>query len=114
MARIVSMPLQGGELQVEVRDADDDGYGRAARGEKLAGTAQATLEHALGRVGPLARAIHDAVRRIDVTPQEVEVTFGLKLTAEANVILSSTAAEANFEFKLKWTLGEVAKGHPAA
>ena len=67
------------------------------------------LEEALDRIKPIANALFHRLNSIDVTPDEVEVKFGVKLTAEAGVIISATAAEANFEFKLKWTPPKGAK-----
>jgi Trypsin-co-occurring domain 1 len=36
-------------------------------------------------------------------PDEVNIEFAVKLSADANVIIARTGAEANFTISLRWT-----------
>jgi len=38
----------------------------------------------------------------EIEPDEAEVTLGLKVSAEAGVIISNVAGESSFEVKLTW------------
>ena len=65
--------------------------------------AQQTLEQALDKVKPVASTVISKLKSGLTTPaDEVEVTFGLKLSAEAGVVFSSVGGEVTFEVKLKW------------
>lgn len=66
--------------------------------------AKKNLEEALDAVKPVASTVISKLKSGLTTPaDEVEVTFGLKLSAEAGVIFSSVGGEVTFEVKLKWT-----------
>jgi hypothetical protein len=65
--------------------------------------ASQTLEEALDQVKPVISKVAERLKSGLTTPaNEVEVTFGLKLSAEAGVIFSSVGGEVTFEVKLKW------------
>jgi len=99
---ITLLAANGEPVEIEVREAPPR-PARVARGEgEIAKCAAKTFDDAIDRVKPLANTIVQRMMSLDVTPEEVEVKFGLKFTAEANVILSATTAEANLEFTLKW------------
>lgn len=65
--------------------------------------AKQSLDDALEQVQPIASRVLTKLR--DGLPEqadEIEVTFGLKLNAEAGVVFSSVGGEVTFEVKLKW------------
>ncbi|MEL7356938.1 MAG: CU044_2847 family protein [Cyanobacteria bacterium J06560_6] len=65
--------------------------------------ANQTLEAALEQVKPVIGTVASKLRAGMTTPaDEVEVTFGLKLSAAAGVVFSSVGGEVTFEVKLKW------------
>lgn len=65
--------------------------------------AKMSLDEALDRISPVASAVIYKLKQGLTTPSdEVEIAFGLKLSAEAGAILSSTVSEGNFEVKLKY------------
>jgi hypothetical protein len=50
------------------------------------------------------RALTDAVKKLAVPPNEVELTFGLKATGEfGNIAIAKVGGEATFEIRLLWT-----------
>ncbi|NES25408.1 MAG: hypothetical protein F6K41_42545 [Symploca sp. SIO3E6] len=102
MKNIVEFPLEsGGSILVEVNDsaATDD---RIGLGDEVTQKAQQTFESALERVKPVANAIMTKVRSLNEPADEVEVKFGLKMSAELGAIIASGNAEVNYEITLKW------------
>lgn len=62
-----------------------------------------TLDQALDSIKPVASTVVSRLRSGLAQPaDEVEVTFGLKLSAEAGVVFGSAGGEVTFEVKLKW------------
>lgn len=70
---------------------------------KMVLEARQTLSEALEYVKP---AVQETVTRLKSgltePADEVELTFGLKLNAEAGVVFGSVGGEVTFEVKLKW------------
>lgn len=65
--------------------------------------AQQSFEAALDRVKPVASAVMSRFKDGMTTPaDEVEVKFGINLSADAGVIFSCVGGEVNFEVTLKW------------
>lgn len=68
--------------------------------------ASQTLGQALDQVQPVANAIIRRFKAGLTTPaDEVEVKFGLTLSADAGAIFTSVGGDVNFEIKLKWNKG---------
>jgi len=65
-------------------------------------TASVAFEQALGKIKPICEAIVRQVREAVEQPDEIAVQFGVKLSAEAGVILTSTSGEANLKISVKW------------
>lgn len=61
-----------------------------------------SFEGMLDKVKPVATAIINKLHGLSVPADEVEVKFGLKLTAQAGVIFTSVGSEASYEITLKW------------
>jgi len=76
------------------------------RGGGLAGTlvtADKTFEQAFDRLRPAAAAIIEKFGSMDHRPEEIEIEFGVSLSAEAGAIIAKTSGEANFRIALRWT-----------
>ncbi len=102
MKRLVQFPLEdGGVIWVEVDVPEGPGMVPAARGEVVE-RAQETFEVALDRVRPAAQAIIGKLRALHDPPDEIQVEFGLKLSAEAGALIAATGAEANYKVTLTW------------
>ena len=52
------------------------------------------------------RGIMTQIREAAERPDEVEVEFGVKLSADSNVIIARAGGEANFRIALKWVEGK--------
>jgi len=104
MARFVEFELEdGGVVLVEAPAAEQTGLVKAGRGEEALERAGATFESALGSVRSAANALLRTLKEVDVSPDEIEVTFGLKATGEVGGrIFVSAGAEANYNVTLTW------------
>jgi len=72
--------------------------GAAVNSEQLVLQSTLTLEQALDQVQPVISKVVSRLRSGLTTPaDEVEVTFGLKLSAEAGVVFGSVGGEVTFE-----------------
>jgi len=75
----------------------------AARGEPgVPEKAHQTFEAALDKIRPAAQTIIKKLRSLHDAPDEIEVEFGLKLSAEAGAIIAAGGVGANYTVTLKW------------
>lgn len=109
MTRIGEMRLSDGTaVRVEVDGQQDSGIDRVGRGsvsEAIRGSAH-TLQEALAHIRPAVEAVADSVRDLASRPDSVSVEFGIKLSAEAGVVVAKAASEANFAVRLEWNARE--------
>jgi hypothetical protein len=81
-------------VMFEVEPAD--GF-RPAGSKEIAGK----VREAIGPAVEAAQIVLDQVRKL--APDEVEVTFGIKVTGGAQWIVAKAAGEASFEITLTWS-----------
>ena len=107
MTYLVEFPMMGGgSVVVEMGDEQLAGFAPAAVNPgAVATTVAETFESAVDRLLPAVRAIGDRMKQL--APEELTIALGVKLTAEAGVIIAKAAGEANFTVTLKWTGGRV-------
>jgi hypothetical protein len=106
MSRLMEFPVDGGTtVLVAIPGAD----ARVSGADVFRGGAHDvvqrsayTVEAAIGRLRPAAQALIDSFATLPRRPDEVSVTFGVELTAEAGAIIASTSAKANFAVTLTW------------
>lgn len=102
MAKLVEFPLaDGSSIWVEVHEDELEGLAPASR-RGLSEQALKTFEDALEKVRPAAQTIIQKLRDLSDAPDEIEVEFGLKLSAEAGVIIAAGSVEANYRVTLTW------------
>ncbi len=103
MKRLIEFELEdGGSILVEVEEPDRGGMVPVARGEGVPEKARKTFEAALDKVRPAAAAIIGKLHSLHDPPDEIEVEFGLKMSAEAGAVVASSGLEANYTVKLIW------------
>ncbi|MDX2939088.1 CU044_2847 family protein [Streptomyces ipomoeae] len=106
MAHLVELPVNGTDGQSELVkvqvEADGDGLVRVARPGQVVARATRSLGEMVAAVRPVAQNFVDGFRGMASRPDEITVEFGLTLSAEADVVISSTAAQANFNVTLVW------------
>ena len=109
--RVVSSLLEfktetGESLLVEVAEPSGGAVTRGGRTAEAVVEAGASLEQVLGRLGPAMKGIVSQIREAAERPDEVEIEFGVKLSADSNVIIARAGGEANFRIALKWVEGK--------
>jgi hypothetical protein len=99
---------QGEAVLVEVNDRAD-AVTRGGRSAAAVVEAGKSLEQTLGQLGPAVKGIVSELREATDWPDEVEVEFSVKISADSNVIIARAGGEANFRIALRWS----GKGDPA-
>ena len=77
----------------------------APAGRRRAGIARAEgidLEAAMQKLSTLTKQLADTVISLHPLPDQFEIQFGIKLSAQAGIILAKAGTEANFAIKLTW------------
>ncbi len=106
MKQLVEFPLaDGGSILVEVDAPEGGRLVPASRGGETVAKAQQTFEAALDKVRPAASAIIAKLRALHDPPDEIEVEFGLKMSAEAGAFIAAAGVEANYKVTLTWKRG---------
>ncbi|MBO3752216.1 hypothetical protein J5X84_39685 [Streptosporangiaceae bacterium NEAU-GS5] len=100
MPEFIEVPVEGGEgFLMEV----DRGAVRIGRGDDAVAAAKETFQRSLDRVRVIAGVVVDKLSDLPRQPDRVRVEFGVKLSADANVIVTRTTGEAHFVVELEWT-----------
>jgi hypothetical protein len=103
MKHLVEYSLEdGGSIVIEVDEPESEGTIRAARGDTIV-KAKETLEDALDKVLPVTRSVVEKLHSIGNRPDEIEISFGVKLSTTAGAVIASATAEANFDVTMRWT-----------
>ena len=107
MKRVIEFPLEDGTtILVEVEEERPSGtLDMASRADNLSRKASITFEKAMATVKPAAAAIIGKVRELGDPPDEIQVEFGLKLSAELGAYIAATGVEANYKVALTWKNG---------
>ena len=93
---------------VEINGARD-GLVQVARPGEVVARAARSLGDMLAGVRPIAEDFVESLSGMAHAPHDIEVEFGLSLSAKADVIVSSTTGEATFKVKLTWHRDEPAQ-----
>ncbi|MDX3077494.1 CU044_2847 family protein [Streptomyces sp. MI02-7b] len=104
----VEVPLGDGSddvVRVQIREVDES-LVRVGRGSRAVVRAERTLGQMLDTVRPVADSFVGRFRGMANAPDEVTLEFGVSLSAEADVVIASTATAANFSVTLTWNRGD--------
>ncbi|WP_046730681.1 CU044_2847 family protein [Streptomyces humi] len=106
MKQLVELPVDVKDghqqtVQVEIEQVAD-GLADVSRSGRLAARAARSLGDMLIGIRPVAASFVEGFAGMDHSPDEIGLEFGLSLTAQADVVVSSTAAAANFKVTLTW------------
>lgn len=103
MEQLMEYPLEsGGSILIEVAETKSVSGTTRAKREGIPEKASITFEDAIDKIKPTVASVMRKFRDLNDKPDEVAVEFGLKLTANANVIITSGGLEANFKVTLIW------------
>jgi signal transduction histidine kinase len=100
--------IQNIQILVELRDTNIRGVQDVSIGrdslEKVAERSEEAFENAMQTIKTVATRAITAVKEINYSdrPDEIEVDFGLKLTASGGVLISNVGVETQINVKLKW------------
>ena len=103
--QLAQISLKSGKtilVEVEEEAIQQGGKRSASRLSSLQEKVAKTFDDALETTKEAAECIIEKLSELKNSPQEIDVEFGIKLTAGLDAIISSTGAEANFKVTLKW------------
>src|SRR5687767_4013275 len=92
----------GDAVLIELADARTDEVRRGGLSTSAVVDASKTLEQVIAQLKPLTEAFASEVRVTD-GPEEVELEFAVRMSADANLVIAKTTGEANFRMKLRWS-----------
>ncbi|GAA5096299.1 CU044_2847 family protein [Microbacterium yannicii] len=90
-------------ILIEVTSSGGDVVRRGGIADGAVADAGKSLKQVVAQLGPLTEAFAAEVKRTGSGPDEVEVEFAVKVSADANLIIAKTTGEANFRLKLRWS-----------
>jgi hypothetical protein len=97
------MPVDGDQMVlVEVSEQDGEGWSRVSRTGDLAQATAKSLREAMIGIKPAVSTILAELRDGVEVPDCVTLAFGVKLAAEAGVVVARTATEAHFTVTVEW------------
>jgi hypothetical protein len=108
MRRLVEFPSETGEpILVEVEDVRLAGETRRSLSPSaVVERAQTSFEDALEKARPMASSLVAKLRTIGDAagspPDEVQVEFGIVLSAEVGAVLAAASAGANYKVTMTW------------
>jgi hypothetical protein len=102
--RLIEFPSeQGGYILVEVDEPEvKGGMKRVSRDSNVPEKVQFTFQKAMNTIKPVAESLIGKIHELSVPADEVEVKFGIKLTAEAGAFIASASTEGNLEVTITW------------
>lgn len=103
MKRLVEFPLvDGGSVLMEVEEPEPEGgFVKAAQRGEIEKASQ-NFEAALEKIRPAATAVISKLKEMGEPPGEIEMEFGLGLSAKAGAFIASAGTTANFKVTLTW------------
>lgn len=106
MRELVEFITDGGTVVAEVDVAEaETGVVRASRRtEGLILSTGQKFDDAIDVVRPAAQGLVTKLRDLgdDLSPNAIEVEFGVNLNFSAGAVIASSGVEANFKIKLSW------------
>ncbi|MFE4534606.1 CU044_2847 family protein [Streptomyces scopuliridis] len=110
----VEVPLGDGSdetIRVQIREVDESLI-RVGRGSRSVARAERSLAQMLDTVRPVAENFVGRLRGMANSPDEITLEFGVSLSAEADVVIASTATAANFSVSLTWNRTDATASTP--
>lgn len=103
VAQLIEFAVGSGQsIFVEVEDSAAGPVTRGIGAQSIATRASQTFEDAISHVRPAAEAIVAQLRNLATAPDEVQVEFGLTLSAAAGAFIAAAGTAANFKISLTW------------
>lgn len=101
---VVEMPVDSRDGAPVIRVEVDEraSIGRVGRVGEVISQTQQTVAQALAELKPAVQTVLSHVREMAERPDKVTVQFGVKVTAEAGVVVAKAATGANFAVTVEW------------
>ncbi|MEU2748191.1 CU044_2847 family protein [Streptomyces collinus] len=105
MTELVRYSLEdGGEVLVEAQ-GDTSGLVGASRADGAVVDGVTTFDRALDGVRGAADAALRSFRGLAQRPDEVQIEFGVRITAEAGAVIAKTGVEGQLSVTITWSRG---------
>lgn len=109
MSKFVEFPLNGGGVivieAVDEKKAGSSGFMRGGEpgGGEAADKAQASFEASFEQIRQSAEAIITKLSDLSQKPDEVEINFGLRVSAElGQLVVAKAGSDSNYGITLRW------------
>ncbi|MFE7566097.1 CU044_2847 family protein [Streptomyces sp. NPDC057539] len=103
----LSVPFENGEVfVVELSDKQGSGVIRASRGDGLFETSADTFESGMARVQRVAATMLERLADLPRKPGHVRAEFGLRVTADAGLVVAKGSGDAHIKLELEWSRPE--------
>ncbi|MGW2508979.1 CU044_2847 family protein [Streptomyces scopuliridis] len=116
LVHTVEVPLGDGSdetIRVQIREVDESLI-RVGRGSRSVARAERSFGQMLDTVRSVAESFVGRLRGMANSPDEITLEFGVSLSAEADVVIASTATAANFSVSLTWNRSDEAASTPGS
>ncbi|MHA7140466.1 MULTISPECIES: CU044_2847 family protein [unclassified Arthrobacter] len=100
MTEVMRYEVGSGTVLVETED-NSYGVNHPARNEQGILDVGRRLEDALASIRPAARAALEAMA--ELTPEKVEIEFGVKLAGDAGALIARSSGDAHFILRMSWS-----------
>ena len=106
MKQLVELPVGSADglahtVQVEIEQSAE-GLVEVSRPGQVAARAKHSLGEMLAGIRPAAESFLDGFSGMTHPPEEISLEFGLSLAADANLVVATSSAQANFKVTLTW------------
>jgi hypothetical protein len=106
MSRLIEFALDTKGKTIVLVETDDtipaQGQARVSVGSAVAEKANQAFDAAIAGIKPIAVTVMRQLTDVVADASEISVEFGIKLTANAGVILAGTSGEGNCKVSIKW------------
>ena len=102
MTRLMQINLAEGTWVLVDINESDAGVARVGRVGDVIQSSMSSLEAALAPVCETAAAAMRAFRAGLTTPDEIEIGFGVRLTAEAGAVIAKSGVDAHLDVTVRW------------
>lgn len=99
MPKLLSFPMDGGEVKIAVRTPDDD-ISPVGVLEDTIEKVHASLGEVFQIVTNVARAFQESLTHVEGNVREAELEMGLQFTAKGTIYVVESEGQASFKVKL--------------
>lgn len=105
MSKMIEVLLDNGsKIYFETFDTNDDSDELldSVSGNRLVRKTKDFLTSTFTQLKMFSNGLAESIKNIDFQPDEFEIEYSVKFTADAGIIISSVASEASITVKMKW------------